>query len=79
MPTQNSYIFSIAVYASSFFLLLILFLLLVLLWDDIVQEAEVMLGEHVVHRFSDCYQSEDLKAEEQNDQSGLVGGNLSFP
>ncbi len=69
VKTQNPYVFSFAVYAASFFLflLLILFLLLVFLWDNIVQEAEVMLGEHVVHRFSDSYQSEDLKAAEQED------------
>lgn len=65
---EKPYVFSIAVYAASLLLfLLVLFLLLVLLWDDIIQEAEIMLGEHVVHRFSDGYQSKDLKAGGQDD------------
>lgn len=49
---------------ASFFLallfLLILFLLLIFLWDDVIQVAEVMLGEHVVHRLAHCNQGQDL-------------------
>lgn len=46
-----------------FLFLLILFLLLVFLWNDIVQVAEVMLGEHIVHGLAHCNQCQDLKTE----------------
>lgn len=59
-----SYVFSVAVYAASF-LRVVLLLLLVLLGDDVVQEAEVVLGEHVVHRLPHGDQSEDLKTEQR--------------
>lgn len=43
-----------------FLFLLILLLLLVFLRDDIVQVAEVMLGEHIVHRLADGNQRQNL-------------------
>lgn len=62
MNISQTYVVSVAVYAATFllFLLIILFLLLVLLWDDIIQETEVMLREQVIHPLSDSDQSEDL-------------------
>lgn len=62
MNISQTYVVSVAVYAATFllFLLIILFLLLVLLWDNIIQETEVMLREQVIHPLSDSDQSEDL-------------------
>lgn len=58
-----SYVFAVAVHAVPLLLgLLVLLLLLILLWDDVVQEAEVMLGEHVVHGLPDGHQGQDLRA-----------------
>lgn len=59
-----TYKFDFTVYASlllSLLFLLILFLLLVLLRDDVVQVAEVVLGEHVVHRLTNGDQCQDLQ------------------
>lgn len=52
-----------------FLFLLILLLLLVLLGDDVVQVAEVMLGEHVVHRLSHGDQRQNLR---KRKMEGLV-------
>lgn len=56
-----SYVFSIAVHAAALLGLLVLLLLLVLLWDDVVQEAQVMLREHVVHGLPDSHQGQNLR------------------
>lgn len=50
--------------------LLILLLLLVFLWDDVVQVAEILLGEDVVHGLSDCHQGQDLERRTQTRQWG---------
>ena len=44
-----------------FLFLLILFLFLVFLWYNVVQVAEVVLGEHVIHGFSDRNQRQNLR------------------
>lgn len=57
-----SYIIIVTVYASLLLLLflLIFFLLLVFLRDDIIEEAEIMLGKEVVHSLPYCYKGKDL-------------------
>lgn len=62
---KEPYLFPVATYAAPL-LLLVLLLLLVFFWNDIIQEAEVVLGEHVVHGFSDHHQSQDLKKKKKN-------------
>lgn len=57
------YVIIVAVQAAFllFLSLLIFLLFLVFFWNDIVEEAEVVLGEEVVHAFSDSYKRQDLK------------------
>lgn len=45
-------------------LLLVFFLLLVFLRDHVVQVAQVMLGEHVVHGLAHSHQCQDLQNKE---------------
>lgn len=54
-----------------FLLLLILFFLLVFLWNDVVQVAEVVLGEHVVHGLAHCNQGQDHDREDDGRHGGL--------
>lgn len=46
-----------------FLFLFILFLLFVFLWNDVVEVAEVMLGEDVIHGFADSDQCQDHDGE----------------
>lgn len=57
------YIIIVAVQTSLllFLFLLILLLFLVLFWNDIVEEAEVVLREEVIHTFSDSHKGQDLQ------------------
>lgn len=52
-----------------FLFLLILFLLLVFLWDNIIQVAEIMLGEYIVHCFADSNQSQNHDRENDGSNS----------
>lgn len=62
----------------AFLLLLILLFLFVLLGDDVVQVAEVVLGEDVVHRLADGDQSQDLCGNRRQERGAVQLGDGLF-